>query len=228
MLWALLVLGFAPALFWLIYFYRKDRYQPEPARLVIRCFSFGLLVTFPAALVEMPFGPFVSVVLVAPVVEELAKYLVVRKGVYSASEFDEPMDGIVYAAAAALGFASLENVLYFHQSLQDDSLAAVFILRSMLSTPGHVLWSSVWGAALGLAKFMDPADGRILVGRALVSAMLLHALFNAICFTFGTAGFLFGAIGMTVLTLFLWKGMKRRLRAAEDASPFAPPPADPR
>ena len=44
--------------------------------------------------------------------EELAKFLAVRLFVYRNKEFNEPLDGIIYAAAAALGFASLENVLY--------------------------------------------------------------------------------------------------------------------
>ena len=44
--------------------------------------------------------------------EEIAKFLAVRLFVYRNKEFNEPLDGIIYAAAAALGFASLENMLY--------------------------------------------------------------------------------------------------------------------
>ena len=44
-------------------------------------------------------------------VEESVKLLAVWRA-YRSPEFDEVMDGIVYCATAALGFASVENVFY--------------------------------------------------------------------------------------------------------------------
>ena len=227
MLWGLLALGFAPALLWLIYFYRKDRLEPEPARLVVRCFSFGMLATVPALLLEMPFGSAAAALLAAPVVEELVKYLAVRLSVYSRPEFNEPMDGIVYAAATALGFAFLENVTYFHRALEGEgTLTAVFLLRSFLSTPGHVLWSGVWGLALGFAKMAGDGPGSAPVRRALAGAMGLHALFNLICLSFGVLGYVFGLFGLILVMIHLWRRMRWRIREAADASPFRMPPED--
>ena len=48
--------------------------------------------------------------IVAGFTEELFKFLVVRTTIYKSPYFDEPIDGLVYSSAAALGFASLENI----------------------------------------------------------------------------------------------------------------------
>ena len=45
-------------------------------------------------------------------VEETSKFLAIRLAVYRSLHFEEPMDGLVYGAAASLGFASLENLIY--------------------------------------------------------------------------------------------------------------------
>ncbi|MER3422235.1 MAG: hypothetical protein C4293_02395, partial [Nitrospiraceae bacterium] len=73
--------------------------------------------------------------------------------VYHESEFDEPLDGIIYTAALALGFASMENWLYLLAAyLGADETAqasevlspfgvviSVFVIRALLSVPSHVL-----------------------------------------------------------------------------------------
>ncbi len=120
------LLAFAPGVFWLWWVYRRDRWEPEPRGLVLRTFFWGMVATVPAVLLELlgayalgsvlPGSNLVvaSVFMLAVVgpAEELCKFLAVRLRVYRHHEFDEPMDGIVYGAAAALGFASLENVGY--------------------------------------------------------------------------------------------------------------------
>lgn len=170
----LLLLAIAPAVFIFLFLYAKDRYEPEPLHLVIWIFFLGCLCTIPAALIEYPFPDdvFTSSV-VAPVVEEGCKFLVVFLFIYRHKEFNEPVDGIVYAMAAALGFATIENIFY----VLEGGLA-VGILRAFLSVPGHVIFSCIWGAALGIAKFRpeNTRTGIILAG--LLGAMLLHSIFN--------------------------------------------------
>ncbi|NMB79439.1 MAG: PrsW family intramembrane metalloprotease [Methanomicrobiales archaeon] len=170
----LLFLAIAPAVFIFLYIYAKDRYEPEPLHLVLWIFFLGCLCTIPAGIVEVFFPEdIVTSSVVAPVVEETAKFLVVFLFVYRHAEFDEPMDGIVYATAAALGFATVENIFY----VLDGGLA-VGILRALLSVPGHVIFSCIWGAALGIAKFRpkEQETGIILTG--LFGAILLHGIFN--------------------------------------------------
>ncbi|HCD41672.1 MAG TPA: PrsW family intramembrane metalloprotease, partial [Firmicutes bacterium] len=117
----LIIVSFLPGLLWVWFFYRKDKYQPEPISLVIKAFVYGAVSVFPAALIEAPFRPFIAgetpslarlfvvTTLVIGFVEETAKFFAVRLAVYDHEEFDEVVDGIIYAVAAGLGFAAVEN-----------------------------------------------------------------------------------------------------------------------
>lgn len=220
----LLVLGFAPALFWLWYFYVKDRYAPEPRIWILRIFLLGMLSTIPIALVEGLFGAllpseFVLAVVVAPVVEEIGKFLVVYWSVFRRPVFDEPIDGIVYAVTAALGFAALENFVYLFAAYS-ETLALpleLSLLRAVLSVPGHALMSSMWGYALGQSLVTPHPLARRLVYQGLLLAIFLHASFNLLVGA--------GLVGATVLILVLvpamWLLATRRIAASLRES--APP-----
>jgi RsiW-degrading membrane proteinase PrsW (M82 family) len=194
----LLVLAIAPTLFILLYIYRKDRYEPEPLHLVAWIFFLGALSCIPAGLIEMlfPDGVFSSVV-VAPVVEETLKFLVVFLAIYPRPEFDEPMDGIVYATAAGLGFAAIENILYVI-----EGGLAVGIVRAIVSVPGHVVFSCIWGFALGIAKFRPENERTGIIVTGLFGAMLLHGIFNFSLVVFGASGLLL--ILLVIIPLGWW------------------------
>jgi RsiW-degrading membrane proteinase PrsW (M82 family) len=212
--------AFAPGLFWLWYFFRKDRVHPEPLYLIRKCFLLGMAGIIPAGLVELSLAfasPFWQFVFVAPAIEELIKFWVVRRAVYDRVEFDEPVDGIVYAAAAALGFATAENVLYLFKAygMGAETVATLGIIRAFLSVPGHALWSAMWGYALGFAKFSDAKRGRELIVKGIILAAVLHGIFNLVCLS----GPLF-AVGMLILVPIFWTITSRRIREAIAASPF--------
>jgi RsiW-degrading membrane proteinase PrsW (M82 family) len=180
----LLALAVAPGVFWMFWFYLKDRYEPEPPTAVIRIFLLGALAVIPVAFAEQlaayVFPAILIPVVIGPLIEEFAKYRVVRGYIYDDPEFDEPMDGIVYAVAAALGFATLENILYVGiAAFTSVPLAlGVSAIRAFLSVPGHALISLCWGAALGRARFMEPAQGRLLVVAGFALAVAVHGAFN--------------------------------------------------
>jgi RsiW-degrading membrane proteinase PrsW (M82 family) len=210
------ILGFAPALFWLWYFYLKDRYAPEPRSWIVRIFLLGMLSTIPIALIEAAFGVFVPefalAVVVAPVVEEVGKFLVVYWFVYRRPVFDEPIDGIVYAVTAALGFAALENVVYLFAAYS-ETLALpleLSLLRAVLSVPGHALMSSMWGYALGHSLVTPHPTHTRLIVEGLLLAIVLHASFNLLVGA--------GLVGATILILVLvpamWLLATRRIAAA--------------
>jgi RsiW-degrading membrane proteinase PrsW (M82 family) len=225
------LLGFAPGIFWLWYFYHRDKIEPEPKQLIIRTFFVGLAAAIPAAIAESLFvlipgmDGLVLLVVVAPVIEEYFKYLAVRVAIYRHAEFDEPMDGIVYAAAAALGFASIENVGYLFSSKNNGGWGAVqliFIVRALLSVPGHVLFSSVWGAALGRAKFMsDPSAARRLIQSGLIGAMILHGLFNfsASLSVQDPVLIWVSLLGLITLNVLAWVRIRQRMQEALLDSP---------
>ena len=216
----ILALALGPGVFWVWYFYRRDKFEPEPAALIARIFLLGVLVTFPVAFVEGLFGliiasPLVMGVIIAPIVEECGKFWVVRRFAYRDVEFDEPMDGIVYAASAALGFASLENVLYvFLAYMTSPSLAiGTIIVRALFSVPGHALFSGVWGYALGRARFMAAGQRAGVILRGLALGIVLHGIFNLLLFSADVVAY---AIVVFILVLIpgLWILANRNIRSA--------------
>ncbi|MCD4700429.1 MAG: PrsW family intramembrane metalloprotease [Candidatus Aegiribacteria sp.] len=209
-----------PAFLWMIYFYRSDRYAPEPKKLVARTFLVGALVgaAMVFSLKELPF--YVSfltlAVFIAPVTEETAKFLCVRWTVYNRSEFDEPVDGMVYATAAALGFASVENVIYVLNSWASGGAEiGVLVLtgRSVLSVPAHALFSSLWGLALGWHKKRKTFKSSMLVVVGLLGGMILHGLFNYL-----TSENLFGGLLFLTLMAIAWRGVFLLVRKALKSS----------
>jgi RsiW-degrading membrane proteinase PrsW (M82 family) len=201
--YAALLVPTLPGILWLALLYRTDRYEPEPKRLVALTFFFGLLSIIPALLIErlaehaypylgsieaaagQPVGAFVDAVplgvacfLIIGPAEELFKFLAVRLYIYRHPEFDEPLDGVIYSSAAALGFASLENVFYVadfdggHLTIRWSLLG----VRAFLALPGHVIFAAMWGAALGRRRF----DPRYAVWPSLLLAAGLHGLYDFI------------------------------------------------
>jgi RsiW-degrading membrane proteinase PrsW (M82 family) len=54
----LLIVAIGPALFWLLYFYQKDKYEPEPLSWIVKIFLLGALITIPIAVGESVAGIF--------------------------------------------------------------------------------------------------------------------------------------------------------------------------
>ena len=190
-----LVLGFAPGLFWLWTIYQRDRYLPSPLSLVIRTFLYGVLASVPIVVVETALSGFGAIeinetgnslgtmvyvaFIVAGATEELGKFLVVRQTLYRSPYFSEPMDGLIFAAAAALGFASIENVGYMVVFG-----AGVVLLRGVFSTVGHVVFAAPWGYALGRQKRGSPY-GAPVTWAALAVGITAHGLFDFFLFAGG-------------------------------------------
>lgn len=201
------LLAIAPGIFWMWFWWRKDRFEKEPARYLVITFFLGALVLIPAAILEtvLQTGIWVVDEVMVGVIEEFSKFLAVYLFVFRKSEFNEVMDGIVYAAAAALGFASLENFLYIF-----GYGAGVMVGRAVFSTLGHVLFSAFWGYALGLKKI----EGRNVVFTGLILAAGTHAIYNmlleSVC----------GIVLMIALILALYIITSRRVKYSLSVSPF--------
>jgi RsiW-degrading membrane proteinase PrsW (M82 family) len=102
----LLIATLLPAAFWFWLFARRD-VHPEPAWLLWRTFGYGALAWVLAASLELSFSSLSVtwlVILLAAFVEEGAKLLAASTAVRE-RDFDEPIDGLIYAVTAALAFA---------------------------------------------------------------------------------------------------------------------------
>ena len=222
MIAVILALAFAPGIFWLWYWYRRDKWEPEPKALVLRVFFFGMVAALPSAAIELLLGfpEAATMVIVAPIVEETWKLLVVLLFVYFKRECDEPADGIVYATAAALGFASAENIGFMYGAYRLDALTQIFAVRALLSVPAHALFAGMWGYALGVAKCMRISHPVAAVLNGLLIAILLHAAFNAIAWVGGDPVPITGMIAFLLLTWLMWRMALRRMNSALASSPY--------
>ena len=127
-----------------------------------------------------------------------------------------------------MGFASVENPFYVWGGYANEdpvtgspmgSLLAVAAIRAVLSVPGHVLFSSMWGYALGWAKFTRRRHAaRSVVTRGLALAMFLHAAFNLLALSA-----LPGALGLLALTAAMWWAFRHQLHRALARSPHRAP-----
>lgn len=203
----LLLLAVIPGIVVMWYIYSKDTTEPEPIRLVIRVFLFSAGATLIFGCLPIPdIDPLFDASIVAPVCEELLKFSIVYLLVYRLDEFDEPVDGIIYSTASALGFATMENIFYVF-----ENGIGTGILRAVLSVPGHALDSCFWGFALGVAKFRPSDQQKPIIFAGLCAAMVSHGLFNFLCTAFEVAG---SIIIFLVLVPFGWWMIHYAIRTA--------------
>jgi len=176
-----------------------DRWEPEPRGILVFAFLWGAAASVAVALIvgaqldvvlaaisgDSTTRDFLASVVEAPIVEEGAKGLgLLLIFWFARKHFDGPIDGLVYAAWVAGGFAFTENILYFGVQLLtagtvDGGLVEIFIARGIMSPFAHVMFTACTGIALGFAARRTSAAGAVgvfLVG--LVPAIVLHAFWN--------------------------------------------------
>lgn len=221
-------LSLLPCALWLLYFASQSRYKQPSRRVILYTFLLGALSTLPALAVNIAGErvlsalsgrsewtyPLILFFVVAPA-EELLKLLVVYLYSYRQPEFDEPLDGVIYAAAAALGFAAVENAIFLA-----ETGPLLLLVRGPLTNPGHALFSALWGLSLSRAKAApNMARARLpIIARGYLLAALLHGTFDLLLLAAGRIHLLlFALVAGAVLALFFW--VRSRIRFYRDSSP---------
>ncbi len=215
---AALLLALVPAAIWLVYVYRQDRVEPEPLGLVLGVFVLGGLLEHALGdplvhtLLQLDtwqhrsdLSAWVGAVTIEGTVAVLCAYLAVRYSVYLTSEFDEAIDGVIYATAASLGVATSQN---FDLVAHHDHLLPVAGATAMASTTlVAVAAGSLLGYGLGRRRFDAKEGGRWLAGAFLIAAVV-HGVFHELIVAAGTSAgeheplLGFGvAVGLTVFVL---------------------------
>jgi RsiW-degrading membrane proteinase PrsW (M82 family) len=204
------LLSLLPGLFWLVYLRSLSRRRGIPPWLWLWALGLGWasteLTLFLSrqlnvdVLMRFPVVPLlVYFLLGVGLVEEGCKALCAFFGVSVSGLARDPLVTLQLSGAVALGFATTENIMYV-QSYGEG----VLVGRFLFSTLGHVLFSSVWGFALGVREGTRGNMHRrwgLLFGCLLLSS-LSHGLYDWFLST--------NRMGLAVLTLaVLWFGFRQ-------------------
>ena len=182
-----IVLALVPAAIWLVFFYQQDSLEPEPVGYVLGVFALGALL---AAAVGTPLldnvfrvgnwlytdtlTTILGSILVVGFTQEFLKYAAVRFSIYNSQEFDEPTDGIIYATAAGLGYATVLNI-HFVVANGGVDLGAGVIAMAVVAL-AQASFAGISGYFLGRAKFESNPIWWMPLGVTL--AAIANGLFN--------------------------------------------------
>jgi hypothetical protein len=145
-------------------------------------------------------GSILGAVISAPVVEEASKGVgLLILLIFFRRHFDDILDGIVFGGVIALGFATVENVLYYGRAWSGGitMLWLLFLMRGCLSPFAHVTFTAMTGIGCGISRESHNKFIRIIMPvLGYTAAVLLHALWNGMAvflnIFFGLTGYLIG------------------------------------
>ncbi len=164
--------------------------KPGSWAVIVFCFLIGML-SIPLTDILVFFNPFAYLWFLLPgfgtlyyniflvgLTEEMAKFAVFLFAARFFRQIHEPRDGVLQAAAVALGFAMVENVFY-------ANWYGLWVLpsRLLLATPGHLLYAAVWGSAVVYVMYFSDGlrrrEAYVVIFFALGLMALAHGLYNS-------------------------------------------------
>ena len=155
------LVGIIPSLFWLWFWLKEDKEDPEPSGLIAFCFIFGMVLVFIAIPIEQFIQNITSInklqIIGWASVEEILKLLVVIVILAKTKYIHKPIDWPIFLITVALGFAAFENVLFLIKPLSLDQATVGLMtgqLRFLGSTLLHTVSSGMIGIALGLSFYL--------------------------------------------------------------------------
>lgn len=205
----LILLSFLPSLFWLFFYYFYFPRLTTPKLFLGILFFLGMTAagagilvhqnilrllpdfisgTFQKYLLGSPSFKISEVLimflvmffLVAPI-EELLKFSVIKLAINrKPGHLDQIIDGIKFGVVVGLGFAAVENAVYFYQPLfagREDFFFKLFLTRFLISTLAHSLYTGIMGYYIGLSRLYK-MNSRYLIRRGVFIAIIMHGIFN--------------------------------------------------
>jgi len=219
LIFSILTAAVAPGIALLTYFYLRDKYDAEPLQMVLKVFLIGFLVILPVMILQRGLtiwlgdGPIVQAFVVSAGVEEALKWSVLFYLIYHHTEFDEPYDGILYATAISLGFATVENVIYAFAS---HATLGTMMVRALLPVSGHAMFGVMMGYYLGRAKFSTGWSNRKYLIFSLLLPLFWHGVYDWILDNLSQYWIWY----IVPLMAFFWYGGLGKIYRATKRSPF--------
>ena len=189
--------------------------MPEPVGLLVLTFVMGMLAASLSSLFYEGLGVlglredagyladtstgalFAYAVLAIGPIEEIAKLLPFVLVVLRFPQFDEPMDGIIYASFIGLGYAAVENWQYLEYLTTTEAIA-----RGFASPVIHILFASIWGHWIARAHLA----GRKVIRTTFLSvaaASFLHGLYDFIVLL--NPRFALPIAALMIIGIWIWR-----------------------
>lgn len=185
-----IALAIAPGIAICVFIFYKDIYNREPKFGLIVSFGLGCAAILPAIGFERSFsstidgtvsGVAVFSYAVVAFSEEISKFLGLRFYSYNQKNFDEPLDGIVYAVMISMGFATAENIKYILIDAEAGKQLQTGILRMFTAVPAHATFAVIMGYFVGKARF-DSKNSFTLMLTGLLGAIFFHGTYDFFLF----------------------------------------------
>lgn len=229
-MWWTLAVAVVPAIVLIVYIVIRDKYEREPIKKILLTFFVGMLsvpldlfLIFIFQLDELPLlfnneilQQIGSAFFSAAIPEEISKFVVLFLLVWWSKDFNERMDGIVYAVCVSMGFATVENILYV---FGDPSCA---LGRALFAVPSHFLDAVLMGFFLSLAKFTVKHKFRNWT-MTLLAPILAHGIYDAILMVSDVASVVWSTLLTIVFYVFiflLWRLCLKKISQHVETSPF--------
>ncbi len=220
--------SFAFGALWLSTLLKHDRWEPEPLKIVLGVgFLGGLLSAFAAGYLNGFVSGLIGGVeddgsllsaffyLFVGFNEEFWKLFFTILLVARLKEFDEPVDGLIYALSVGLGFAVVENTEY--AVMYGPGL---LLTRNLISVPIHLGCSMIWALGLTRAHFLHDRQYFRPILPYYLAAAVVHGLFDVLVTQ--PLSYLVTLGGGLLVAFVLMLLSRNRLRAYAAMSPFAP------
>jgi len=186
------IAAFLIAMMWLVYLFRLDIFKPEKVLTLLVLFVGGMLsVPFVFLFSDVTslytswslndafFNDLLYSIFMIGVPEELAKAFPLVLLVTFRRYLHEPIDYIIYACASALGFAFIENLLYFK-----EIGGGIIHGRAYLSVIGHMADTSfvAYGFVIARYQLKDNRALRYVLPLSFFMASISHGIYDFLLF----------------------------------------------
>ncbi len=249
-----LLLSFVPALGCAALVYWLDRYEKEPRILLGAVFGWGAVIAVIGAVIAQSAltgvvtaatgsekaADLAGMTVFAPITEESLKgFAVLLVFLILRHEFDSVLDGIVYAAVVALGFAATEDLFYLYGEFTEsgmEGMIGLFVVRIVMGIWDHPFYTAFIGIGLAMSRLSRSSAVRWLAPPAgWCVALGFHSLhntlatlsegtpaFGALMFLIDWSGWLF--MGILILVLIRREGrlLGTHLKEEMDAGRLSP------
>lgn len=196
-----LIGGIIPTLLWLWFWLQEDNRHKGSRKTLIFVFTLGMLGVFISFIIQKSFAMYFDlrmndignylmnvenhniINLIYVIIEEFIKFLCAYIVFFRTKLLKEPIDAFIYLITAALGFAAMENSLYLIKPLIEGQTIDVIInsnIRFIGANLLHVASSGLLALFIGFSFCKKPLIREIYIWFGLISAVLLHWIFNLI------------------------------------------------